>query len=984
MGKSVNIIILEWNPKNSEFYASEGFDQFELSRQDFHGYFKDLNDDKSVHPTDIGRLSADFFDYMRKGLEHPGLNIRLKRIDGKYEWCDFESHYVKDENKDIIKAICTISVYGTTNKDGLEESKEGIYDNLTGLYNRDAFCTVMHELAKNDRQKKYALIQWDMGRFRIYNDMFGYEEGDKLLKYMAVKMKDFIGEIGECSRVFADHFYAVISNENKNVEKFIFEMRQTLNEYRKDFEILPYFAIYIIEDPDMPKQKICNNVRLAMIEAKNSGDTHIAYFENEIIEKTISEKEVIERMKQALFNEEFEVYLQPKFFLTTGDLAGAEALIRWNHPDKGLIEAKEFLQVLEMSGFIKEIDEFVWDKVCSKIKYWKEKGYPIYPISVNISRIHLYNPELVEDLTGLTEKYSIQPNLIEIEIMEDYYSEDPDQLISVAKKLQSKGFKISMDDFGTGYASFHVLNKMPIDTIKIDKEYIENTVKEEQVKNVVKTIINLSKMVDIPVVAECVENKEQTEFLRKIRCDYAQGHYFEKAISFEEYEEKYVQDNFLRLVEVEEGFKNEDIDRFWNPSMMIDLMCNNIVESVGIFEYKDDSIKVLRADSGYFKIMKCDLKSYKEEDRNVWNRIIEKDRVTSLQRISVAGETKCVIDFDFRAVSPDNKICVYNAKVLYLMGDKNNFIFYGTLKDVTIEREIKNRLKVKEEGYKILFESTNVITFDYDVDNDYFSYVLKKPDDSIVEKSYENFISSNIKLEHIHEDSLKDFLDLFECASKNKVKGSLDFLANFMGYGYSWCRVYYVSVPDDEGNIYRVVGQVLDIQHEKDEFDIIKHKSQRDQMTGVYNKLEARRMIQNYLSNNELSGKDVLMLFDLDDFRKVNDNYGHIIGDLVIKKVATVLEKVFSIKDIVARFGGDEFIVFLKNIPMDVLQERIKTFYELFEIEQTNGKIDIGCSIGIAFANDKAKDFDSLIEYADIAMFEAKQKGKNQYIIYDD
>lgn len=981
MSKTIDIVVLEWNLENSEFYASDGFDQFILSRQDFHGYFNELDDSESVHPTDIGRLGADFFDYMRKGEEHPGISVKLKRDDGKYFNSDFDAHYIRDNKENIIKGICTISIHTKNLKN---KQNEEVYDPLTGLYNRDAFCNLMYERVRKDRDRHYALIQWDMGRFRVFNDMFGYEEGDELLKYMGIKMKEHIGDTGDCSRVFADHFYACIPNEGMNVEHFIEKMKKYLNEYKKDFEIVPYFAIYPITNPNESKQKICNNVRLTMIEAKNNLYSHTAFFNVENRKKTLSEQEILEEMKTALKNKEFVCRLQPKFSLTNGDLNGAEALAVWQHPSKGEILPSDFMQVIEVSGFITTLDRYLWEQVCMKLKEWIDKGYSVYPISINISRVHLYNPQLVDELLKLIRKYTLAPHLLQIELMENYYSIDPDQLVLVTKKLQDNGFSVSVDDFGTGNSSFNMLNHLPVNEIKIDKGFIDSIEKNDQGRKMVKSIVKLAEMVNIPVVAEGVETEKQVEFLRSVRCDYAQGFYFSKPVDFDTYEDLYLKDNYERIVDDSDVFTQADIDEFWSPGMMIDLMYNNIVSSMGIFEYKDDTIKVLRANNGYFRIMGCDLKTFRNDDKNIWNRIIEKDRVNSIQKVSVSIEAKCVITFDFRAVSPDNRISTYTAKILYLAGQKNNFLFYGAFKDVTVEKEIKSKLKVKEEGYRILYENTNVITFDYDVENDRLTYTLKIPDKNFVEKTVDDFLGKRAKLEHIHDDYQDEYMDIFEWARRNVMKGSLDYLANYLGYGYSWCRAFFVSVPDDEGNVYRVVGQAVDIQHEKNEIDFTKHRIERDQMTGVYNKIEARRRIQEHLIGGSAIENDALILIDLDDFKKVNDNYGHIIGDLIIRKIAIVIEKVFSIKDIVGRFGGDEFIVFLKDIPRDILEEKIRTFYEMFELEKENGKIEIGCSMGVSFTSENVMDFDTLIEHADMAMYEAKQKGKNQHIYYDE
>lgn len=245
------------------------------------------------------------------------------------------------------------------------------------------------------------------------------------------------------------------------------------------------------------------------------------------------------RLQDGIKNKEFLIYLQPKFYAKTGELAGAEALIRWNRNNK-IVMPNIFIPLLEKYELITILDAYVLDNVCQLINEWNEKNYNLVPISVNESRQNLYNPNHIEELIGLINKYNIMPNMIELEMTETTVVHNVDLAKEAERNVHKLGFVVSMDDFGTGYLSFSMLKNINIDILKMDKSFFDDILESRRGKIIIESIIDMAHKLEIKVVAEGIENKEQLEYLRKIGCDIIQGYIYEKPITIEEFENKYL------------------------------------------------------------------------------------------------------------------------------------------------------------------------------------------------------------------------------------------------------------------------------------------------------------------------------------------------------------------------------------------------------------------------------------------------------------
>ena len=253
------------------------------------------------------------------------------------------------------------------------------------------------------------------------------------------------------------------------------------------------------------------------------------------IVKKILEKDLEEGIK----NNEFKIYMQPKFDVKTEQIVGAEALIRREKEGK-LIMPNSFIPDYEKTSVITKLDMFVFESICIKIKEWKEKGYKVFPISVNESRKVLYNKNHIKELENIVKKYKVNPNLIELELTETAVVKDIQMAKQAEKDVHSLGFVVSMDDFGVGYSSFYMLKNINIDVLKIDKSFSDEVIKDKRGRIILESIIDMAKKLEIKTVAEGIETKEQVKYLKEIGCNIIQGYYFERPIPVEEFEEKYL------------------------------------------------------------------------------------------------------------------------------------------------------------------------------------------------------------------------------------------------------------------------------------------------------------------------------------------------------------------------------------------------------------------------------------------------------------
>ena len=345
-------------------------------------------------------------------------------------------------------------------------------DSLTGLYNRESFYLKAKRAMNEDHKNSYAILAFNLDNFKLINDIFGHEQGDELLRYMAGVISDeYTDRQIIKGRINGDEFMVCLPYKRRFTTSSIENILYRVKQYTINFRVIVRCGVFFVEEEYLPVSIMCDRAKLALNSIKGLYDNYIAFYTDQFRETLLWEQRIVNEMKRALTHREFEIYYQGKFDLETGQIVGAEALTRWNHPVKGLISPDNFISIFEKNGFITTLDLYVAEICCQHMSEWRKQGQELLPISINISRVDLYAPYFIDSLLSILKKYQISVELLELEITETVYSDNTEQVLSIMETLKNHGFTIEMDDFGSGYSSLKMLSDVPFDIIKLDMQF---------------------------------------------------------------------------------------------------------------------------------------------------------------------------------------------------------------------------------------------------------------------------------------------------------------------------------------------------------------------------------------------------------------------------------------------------------------------------------------------------------------------------------
>ena len=427
--------------------------------------------------------------------------------------------------------------------------KEDLYkaaftDLITGNYNWNHLEAFL-EVPGDKKIEDYAFAHFDIKQFRVLNEAYGHIAANKILSNIVKAMKeaDFVYASARCHN---DNFAMLLKDMPEA------ELRQKLYDFFEKLSVLeedPYYKIYYkcgvvpMQRAMLSGNRVADAAKMAQALCTNQNETEIIFYTDKMHDDLSWGNYIKAYVETAIEQDEFVVYLQPKFDIKTEKIKGSEALIRWNYKNKEFLPPYRFIPFFEKDGSIAEIDDIVLKKVCEAMNRWKKEGKPLYPISVNLSRSRMYDERLIDKLVGIVDSYGVDHHLIDFELTESATYDNMEHMISVLQELRDRGFKISMDDFGTGYSSLSLLTQMPIDTLKIDKSFVDTIANDSERKEdiiVLQHIIGLAKELGFVCLAEGAESRPQIDRLRELGCEIIQGYYFSKPIPLTEYEEKYL------------------------------------------------------------------------------------------------------------------------------------------------------------------------------------------------------------------------------------------------------------------------------------------------------------------------------------------------------------------------------------------------------------------------------------------------------------
>ena len=412
------------------------------------------------------------------------------------------------------------------------------HDELSGLYNQQKFFQCVRDLLKHKPNRQYAFIRIDIDRFKVINSFYGSKEGDQLIAFLGKVIRELLLEKENCyyGRINADVFAVCMEYNKEDIGKILKEIRASIENYNERYYLQTAAGIYIISDNKMDVSTIYDKATIAANQCKNNYMIHEMIYTKEMDDKVMREQRVINEMELALDNEEFTVYFQPKYDLSKMQPSGAEALVRWKKPDGSMISPADFIPIFESNGFIIKLDYYVWERVCQFIKKSMDAGKDIKPISVNVSRVNLYNPKFLGSIIELVKKYDIPPKYLNLELTESVFSDNAEMMLEAVDFLHDAGFTIFMDDFGSGYSSLNILKDINLDVLKIDMKFLAKGPSNDKCEKIIAAVIKMAESLNLPVIAEGVEEQQEVEMLKRLGCDYIQGYYFAKPMPLEEYE----------------------------------------------------------------------------------------------------------------------------------------------------------------------------------------------------------------------------------------------------------------------------------------------------------------------------------------------------------------------------------------------------------------------------------------------------------------
>lgn len=701
------------NNKFRQFYTSNGKYFTPLSEATFSAIYEFTC--RYVVPKEDLEIFKDLMnpETMLEKLEASPLKnfrfatYRYKLQNGEFQWV--EQCIVTGENRGLKKGVVRLYVFDIQNRKNRESGqiineKNAVVmerDSITGLLSSKSFFKHAQELVDQNIDKKWSLISIDINKFKLYNEWFGVENGDLLLAKIGLVLKERDRQSGSISGYFGhDDFVSLLPYDVKEINEFYNEINQCIIENAHSLGFWPAFGVYIIE-----KEKdvidAFDRATIACSKAKTDIKNRIYLFSPEMQVVVAKEVQILSDFMNALKNDEITFYLQPQCRISSHKIVGVEALARWIKPNGEIISPGVFIPLLEKHGFIIDLDKYLWEKICAWLKNCIDHGLNVVPVSINVSRVDIYSIDVVNTFTELTKKYQIPHSLIKIEITESAYAETTEIITDLVAKLRSKGFMVLMDDFGSGYSSLNMLSSLKVDAIKLDAMFLrvdeENKESYEKGIHILESVINMAKIISLPIIVEGVETKSQCDFLENLGCRYIQGFYFYRAMPKEKLEELLSnKDNIDErgfVVKTNEQFR---IREFLDRNVFSDNMLNNIIGAVAYYAVRDKEVDIIRFNEQFYRLV--NIPDFQDRLIGIQNYVPDVDKPKLYSMLERAEKDKLNGAWDdIRFYTSDGTILSIHIH-LYFLGIKEGAKrFYGASRNATELNDAKQQLSLIAE-----------------------------------------------------------------------------------------------------------------------------------------------------------------------------------------------------------------------------------------------------------------------------------------------
>ena len=535
------VLIIEDNVMNREILTellSDSFDVIEaengmIGLETLHQHQRDI----SVILLDVYMPICNGFEFLEERLKHPYLSaipvivmtasssvedeIRCLQLGA----ADFITKpFMPEVMKNRIQSIIRLSE-SSAMLDKLEK------DHLTDLYSKEFFSHNASKILSESPNEMFDLLCSDIEHFRTLNDRYGQKRCDELLCDLAKKLSAAIPHVIAGGRIDADVFAFLMKHHEQD---WTGRLKDILGS---DYPVNASIKYGIMQNVphDMPVPTMCERAQMALNRVKGKYSVDVGWYDENLRQAMLKEQRMVDEMASALRSHQFQVYFQPKHDIQNNCVSGAEALVRWIHPQLGFVSPGEFIPLFEKNGFLTQLDPYVWEECCREIRRCQQNGIPVVPVSINVSRMLFDVPDLVENLIDLVNSYGVDPSLLHIELTESACAEKAEHIVETLKKMHDSGFRIELDDFGSGYSTLTSLRTLTLDVMKLDMSLIRYAAKNNDY-SLIRYSILLAECLKLQTVAEGIETKEQLDAMKVLGCDYVQGYYYSRPLPREEFE----------------------------------------------------------------------------------------------------------------------------------------------------------------------------------------------------------------------------------------------------------------------------------------------------------------------------------------------------------------------------------------------------------------------------------------------------------------
>ena len=932
-------------------------------------------------------------------------------------------------------------------------------DTLTGLYNRDYFYRYARQMDRMDPEAEMDAVMVDVNHFRMVNERYGRAYGDQVLKRLGARL----GALAEASgglacRSEADAYLLYLPHR-EDYRSAIGEVSEGLvEEDAGENRVRLRVGVYSRADRSIVIERRFDRAKMAADTVKGSFTRTIGFYDDQLHERQLFAEKLIEDFPAALAEHQFKVYYQPKFDVRpdTPVLASAEALVRWVHPELGMVSPGLFIPLFEDNGLIQKLDQYVWREAARQIREWKDRLSYAVPVSVNVSRIDMYDPKLPEILKEILAEHGLSGQDLLLELTESAYTRDSRQIVESAEKLRNMGFRIEMDDFGTGYSSLNMLSNLPIDALKLDMQFIRSAFAEGGNTHMLEVIIGISDFLNIPAIAEGVETEEQLHALKLLGCDMVQGYFFSKPVPAAEFEPFILQRQEADIAAAEKKAAEEKAYREWQRREKLSMIMEQARADHREAEGKagsqpeqelrpaaadhalPESEKTrehtgiqLRTASIFFVVvaliaaaalMLADVavtrgyqRMERASDRYIAAQLAATDMETGSDYLTdrvrcfvVTGQIDYLTDF-FEEVEVTRRRDLAVENLESLMGGSDG----GALASLNAALDLSNELiGVENHAMRLMLETGD---YDLTVVPDEIKSVALSPSELALSPQEQKERAQTLVFDnnYMHyKDRIREHVSLCTQAliraSSQELEQSTAQLALLVNLQTALTIMFLMIVLAIVLIITQMIRKPLTnmVSHMQDQ-EMIRPTGVEELrfVTRIYNKIlkenrEAREKLSHEASHDPLTGlfnrgaydlllesadteHIALILIDVDNFKGVNDTYGHAVGDRVLKRVAEILRHSFRSVDILCRIGGDEFAVVMTRVNSSLRQVVLNKIHQANELllHPKDDLPPVSLSVGVAFSDRKNPQGD-IYKDADTALYRVKEAGRNGCAIY--